>query len=63
MTITIFKQKIKKIRIFLKIKKNFRKKRKKSEKKFFFWIFLDFFLQNHEMRPKIESGNSGDHEL
>ena len=35
------------------------------QKKNFFAIFLggDFFLQNHELRPKIESRNSRDHEL
>ena len=43
--------------------------RKKSKIFFFFGFFFfskfffDFFFRNHEMRPKMESRNSGDHEL
>ena len=53
MTITVYKQKLY-IISFLNIQNNFQKKKKNSE---------NFFLQNHEMRPKIESQNSEDHEL
>ena len=49
MTITVYKQKTTN-KIFL-IQKKIPKKDG------------DFFLQNHEMRPKIESRNSGDQEL
>ena len=49
MTITVYKQKTTN-KIFL-IQKKIPKKDG------------DFFLQNHEMRPKIESRNSGEHEL
>ena len=38
--------------------KTINKNEKKNPKK-----NLKFFLQNHDMRPKIESQNSGDHEL
>ena len=58
MTITLGKQKT--------INKNFKKKIQKMFPKFYFFSGkkkLDLFLQNHEMRLKMESQNSGDHEL
>jgi uncharacterized membrane protein YgaE (UPF0421/DUF939 family) len=59
MTITVYKQKTIDMNFKKKIQKKLPKKKKNLEKK----ISLTFFLQNHEMRPKIESQNSWDHEL